>query len=153
MPTRNFQTTYFEGTDKVDHLHFFDNYKTANYACEKCSVACGSIAEVKEGPYKGARARAEYENIGLLGPNCGVDDFAAVVAANQRCDELGLDTMSGANMVALTMELFERGLITTDDTEGIEARFGSGEALMGLLKLIAERRAIGDLLAEGMGGV
>jgi aldehyde:ferredoxin oxidoreductase len=54
-------------------------------------------------------------------------------------------------MVALAMELFERGLITTEDTEGIEARFGNSEALLGLLQLIAERRGIGDLLAEGMG--
>jgi aldehyde:ferredoxin oxidoreductase len=61
--------------------------------------------------------------------------------------------MSGANMVALAMELFERGLITKEDTDGIECRFGSGEALMAMLKLITERRAIGDLLAEGMKGV
>jgi aldehyde:ferredoxin oxidoreductase len=153
MPTRNFQTTYFEGGDKVDHNFFYDNYKVSNYACDTCPVACGSVGEVKEGPYKGAKARTEYENIGLLGPNCGVDDFAAIIAANELCDKIGLDTMSGANLVALSMELFERGLITTDDTEGIEARFGSGEALLGMLRLIAERRGIGDLLAEGMKGV
>ena len=153
LPTRNFQETYFEGADKVDHLYFYDHYKTSNYACDRCPVACGSIAEVKEGPYKGARARAEYENIGLLGPNCGISDFGAVVAANQRCDELGLDTMSGGNMVALTMELFERGLISKEDTGGVEVKFGSGEALLHMLELIAERRAIGDLLAEGMKGV
>lgn len=153
MPTRNFQTTYFEGIDKIDHLYFYDNYKVSNSACQRCPVACGSVAEVKEGPFKGAKARTEYENIGLLGPNCGIDDFPAIVAANQRCDELGLDTMSGANAVALAMELFERGLITAEDTEGIEAKFGRPEALMGMLELIAERRGIGDLLAEGMKGV
>ncbi|MCF7928821.1 MAG: aldehyde ferredoxin oxidoreductase family protein [Spirochaetales bacterium] len=153
MPTRNFQTTHFEGGDKVDHNFFYENYKISNYACDKCPVACGSVGEVKEGPYKGSKARTEYENIGLLGPNCGVDDFAAIIAANELCDKIGLDTMSGANLVALSMELFERGLITTDDTEGIEARFGSGEALLGMLRLIAERRGIGELLAEGMKGV
>jgi aldehyde:ferredoxin oxidoreductase len=153
MPTRNFQTTYFEHGDMVDHNMLYTEYKAGNAACDRCPVACGTVAEVKEGPYKGARARTEYENIGLLGPNCGVDDFAAIVAANQLCDEQGLDTMSGANMVALAMELFERGLITTEDTEGIEANFGNGQALLDMLTIIAERRGIGDLLAEGMLGV
>jgi len=150
MPTRNFQTTYFESIDKIDHIAIFDNYKSGNSACDRCPVACGTVAEIKEGPYKGARARTEYENIGLLGPNCGIDDFGAIVAANQLCDELGLDTMSGGNMVALAMELFERGFITKEDTLGIECRFGKGKALLDMLTLIAKRKGIGDLLAGGM---
>jgi aldehyde:ferredoxin oxidoreductase len=85
-----------------------------------------------------------------MGPNCGVADFGAIVKANQMCDDLGLDTMSAANAVALTMELFERGLIGKEDTGGIEARFGSSEALTGIIELIAARQGIGDLLAEGM---
>ena len=51
------------------------------------------------------------------------------------------------------MELYERGLISDSDTLGLEARFGSAEALIGMIRLIAERRGIGDLLAEGMAGV
>ena len=153
MPTRNFQTTYFEGGNKVDAHVMYDQYLEKNYACYMCPVACGKVNVVKEGPYKGARARTEYESIALLGPNCGVDDFAAVVKANQVCDELGIDTMSGGNAVALTMELYEKGLIGKDDTEGIDARFGNAEALIGIIRLIAERRGIGDLLAEGMAGV
>jgi aldehyde:ferredoxin oxidoreductase len=72
------------------------------------------------------------------------------VKANQVCDELGMDTMSAGNAVAMVMELYEKGLITKKDTDGIEARFGSPEALVGILELIAERRGIGDLMAEGM---
>jgi aldehyde:ferredoxin oxidoreductase len=108
------------------------------------------VCEVNDGPYRGARARTEFESIGLLGPNCGVSDFGAIVRANQLCDEIGLDTMSTGNAVALTMELFERGLIDKEDTGGIEARFGNAEALLSIIKLIGTRRAIGDLLAEGM---
>lgn len=153
MPTRNFQTTYFEGGNKVDAHVMYDQYLVKNYACYMCPVACGKINEVKEGPYKGARARTEYESVALLGPDCGVADFAAIVKANQVCDELGIDTMSGGNAVALAMELYEKGLITKDDTNGIDARFGSAEALIGILQLIADRKGIGDLLAEGMKGV
>ncbi len=150
MPTRNFQTTSFEGGAGVDAHRMRDHFFKKNYACYRCPVACGKMCEVTDGPFKGAKARAEYETIGLLGPSCGIDDFAAVIAGNEACDELGLDTISAGNAVALTMELFERGLITTEDTCGIEARFGSGQALVDLVKLIAERRGIGDLLAEGM---
>jgi aldehyde:ferredoxin oxidoreductase len=153
MPTRNFQTAFFEDCDKVDAHEMVAHYVKKNYACYRCTVACGKICEVTEGPYKGARARTEFETVGLLGPNCGISDFGAIVKANQLCDELGLDTMSAGNAVALTMELFEKGLVTATDTCGIEAKFGSPEALFGIIELIAERRGIGDLLAEGMSGV
>jgi len=93
-----------------------EGYFEKNFACYRCTVACGKMCVVKEGPYAGARARPEFETVGLFGPNCGVSDFGAIVKANQVCDELGLDTMSAGNAVALTMELYERGLITKADT-------------------------------------
>jgi aldehyde:ferredoxin oxidoreductase len=153
LPTRNYQTATFEDTDKIDAQAMKEGYFEKNYACYRCTVACGKVCVVKEGPYAGARARPEFETVGLLGPNCGISDFGAIVKANQLCDELGLDTMSAGNAVSLTMELYEKGLITKADTAGIDARFGNPEALLGIIGLIAERRAIGDLLAEGMYGV
>jgi len=153
MPTRNFQTAYFEDCDKVDAHEMVAHYVKKNFACYRCTVACGKMCEVKDGPYKGARARTEFETVGLLGPNCGISDFGAIVKANQLCDELGLDTMSAGNAVALTMELFEKGLITKTDPCGIDARFGNPDALLGIIELIAARKGIGDLLAEGMYGV
>ncbi len=153
MPTRNFQTGTFEGMSRIDAHVMVEKYLERNTACYRCPVACGKMCVVKEGPYKGARARTEFESVGLLGPNCGIDDYAAIVAANQRCDDLGLDTMSAGCAVGLAMELFERGLIGGEETCGIEVRFGSAEALLGMLNLIGERRGIGALLAEGMAGV
>lgn len=150
MPTRNFQTTYFEGTGKIDAHVMYDKYLEKNYACYRCPVACGKVNVVKEGPFAGAKARTEYETIGLLGPDCGIDDFGAIIMANQICDEMGIDTISTGNAVALTMELYEKGLISEKDTDGIEARFGDPRALIGIIRLIGERKAIGDLLAEGM---
>lgn len=153
MPTRNFQTAHFDGVDKIDAHVMREMYWVRNSACYQCPVACGKVCEVKDGPFAGARARTEYETVGLLGPNCGVDDFGAIVAANQLCDQIGIDTMSTGNAIALSMELYEKGLITSEDTEGIEARFGNGQALVELVRLIGERRGIGDVLAEGMRGV
>ncbi len=153
MPTRNFQTGSFEGMSRIDAQVMRSRYWERNYACYRCPVACGKVCRVKEGPFAGAVARTEFESVGLLGPNCGVDDFGAIVAANQRCDELGMDTMSTGCAVGLTMELFERGLIGKEETGGIEARFGSAQALLAVIELIGERRAIGALLAEGMNEV
>jgi aldehyde:ferredoxin oxidoreductase len=153
MPTRNFQTTHFEGGRNLDAQTMRQQYYVKNYACFRCPVACGKMLEVKDGPFAGAKARAEFETIGLFGPNCGIDDYGAVIKANQLCDELGLDTISAGHAVALVMELYERNLITARETEGIEARFGSAQALIDIIKLIGERRGIGDLLAEGMNHV
>lgn len=150
MPTRNFQTAYFEGTSKIDAHMMREQYWVRNYACYQCPVACGKLCEAKDGPFAGARVRPEFETVALLGPNCGVDDYDAIIAANQLCDELGMDAMSAGNAVALAMELYERGLITDEDTEGIEACFGNSQALVDLIRLIGERRGVGNLLAEGM---
>jgi aldehyde:ferredoxin oxidoreductase len=150
MPTRNFQTATFEGAVGVDLSAAREAARVTRVGCLRCPVACGMSCEVREGRYAGSRARPEYESVALLGPNCGVADFAAVVKANQLCNELGIDTMSAGHAVALTMELFERGLIDAEDTQGIEARFGDADALLGIIRLIGERNGIGDQLAEGM---
>ena len=149
MPTRNFQTSYFEEAAGVDAHTLLQLYRPQNFACYRCPVACGKVVEVKDGPFAGARARPEYETIGMFGPCCGVGDLAAVVAANQVCDELGMDTISTASAVALAMELYERGLIASGDTAGIGPRFGDGQAMVAMVRLIGERRGLGDLLAEG----
>ncbi|MGO9310076.1 MAG: aldehyde ferredoxin oxidoreductase family protein [Spirochaetia bacterium] len=150
MPTRNFQAGTFEGANGVDMFAARETARVVPRGCLRCPVGCGMSCEVRAGKYAGSRARPEYESVALLGPNCGVEDFAAVVKAHQLCDELGIDTMSAGHAVALTMELFERGLISTRDTDGIEARFGNAESLIGIIRLIAGRTAIGDVLAEGM---
>ena len=150
MPTRNFQTASFEGIDSIDPYAARQGSRVRSTACMYCPVACGKSFEVREGRFAGAHARTEFESIALLGPNCGISDFGAIVRANQLCDELGIDTMSAGNAVALVMELTERGLLSSRDTGGIDARFGSADALVGIIRMIGERQGIGDLLAEGM---
>ena len=155
IPTRNFQTTW-ENPDQVQGVYaqtLHEQYFVRNYACYRCLVACGQLAKVKEGEFAGSAARPEYESIGLLGPSCGIYDMAAVIAANEACDELGMDTISAGNMVALAMELFERGLVSPADNDGLIVRFGDGKAMLQMLRFIAERRGLGAILAEGALGV
>jgi aldehyde:ferredoxin oxidoreductase len=155
MPTRNFQTAWAppEDVEGVYAQTLREHYYVRNYACYRCSVACGQMAQVNEGEFAGAKARPEYESIGLLGPSCGINDMDAVIAANEKCDDLGMDTITAGNLVAMVMELFERGLVSTEDNEGLEVRFGDGKALLQMLELIAERRGLGAIVAEGAKGI
>jgi aldehyde:ferredoxin oxidoreductase len=155
IPTRNFQTSW-ETPEKVVGVYaqtLHDQYYVRNYACYRCTVACGQVAKVKEGPFAGATARPEYESIGLLGPACGINDMAAVIAANERCDDLGMDTITSGNLVAMVMELFERGLVSAQDNDGLEVRFGDGAALLEMLNYIAQRRGLGAIIADGAKGI
>lgn len=155
MPTRNFQTTWEEPeiAKGVIAQTMREKYFVKNYACYRCSVACGQMAEVHEGEFDGASARPEYESIGILGPSCGIYDIAPVIALNQACDELGMDTITAGNMVALVMELFQRGLVTAADNDGLEVRFGDCPAAVKMLYLLAERRGLGRMIGEGALGI
>jgi len=152
-PTRNFQTGVFEGIDTIAAEYMKKNFFIKNLACFRCPVACSQLCEVKEGIFKGARSDPEYETIGALGAICGVSDFAAIIKANEICDELGIDTISVGVIIGFAMELFERGYITKKDTGGLELKFGNGVAMVNMIEKIAKREDIGDLLAEGMLGI
>lgn len=149
-PTRNFQTGVFDGIDTISAEYMKENFFIKNQACFRCPVACSQLCEVKEGNFKGAKSDPEYESIGTLGAVCGVSDFAAIIKANEICDELGIDTMSVGVIIGFAMELFERGYITKKDTGGLELKFGNGVAMVSMIEKIAKREDIGDLLAEGM---
>jgi aldehyde:ferredoxin oxidoreductase len=152
-PTRNFQTGVFEGIDTIAAEYMKENFFIKNLACFRCPVACSQLCEVKEGIFKGAKSDPEYETIGALGGVCGVSDFAAIIKANEICDELGIDTISVGVIIGFAMELFERGYLTKKDTGGLELKFGNGVAMVNMIEKIAKREDIGDLLAEGMLGI
>ncbi|MBI5966328.1 MAG: aldehyde ferredoxin oxidoreductase family protein [Deltaproteobacteria bacterium] len=148
-PTRNFQTAVFERIETISSVYMKENYFVRNKACFRCPIGCAQICEVKVGPFKGARSDPEYETIGAFGGQCGVSDFAAIIAANQICDEEGLDTMTAGTLIAFAMECFEKGLISREETGGLELCFGNSEAMVEMVRRIAHRKGLGDLLSEG----
>ena len=91
----------------------------------------------------------EYETMYSFGGVTGVDNIDAVIAADRLADELGLDSISSGVTIAFAMELFEKGILGTEDTGGLALNFGNDEAMMTLLRLMAFREGIGDLLADG----
>ena len=148
-PTRNFQTAVFEGIDTISSGYMKEHYFVRNQACFRCPVGCAQVCAVKEGPFKGAESDPEYETIGAFGGQCGVNDFRAIIAANQICDEEGIDTMTTGTLIAFAMECAERGLISRDEIQGLDLRFGNAKAMVEMVKHIAKREALGDLLAGG----
>ena len=91
----------------------------------------------------------EYQSSFALGPLVGVSDPNTVIRASRICDEMGMDTISAGGTIAWAMESFENGVLTAGDTGGVDLRFGDGDAVLSLLDMIAERRGLGELLAEG----
>jgi aldehyde:ferredoxin oxidoreductase len=119
--------------------------------CYACTVRCKRVVEVKEGPYRAdpRYGGPEYETLSTFGSYCGIDDLKAVATANQLCNQFGMDTISCGATIAWAMDCYENGLLTTDDTGGMELPFGDPAVMVRLTEMIARREGIGDLLAEG----
>jgi aldehyde:ferredoxin oxidoreductase len=148
--TRNFTTGYFEKADRLSGTRLKEELYMGDNSCYACTVACGKISPVTKGPFAGTAIEgAEFETVGLLGANCGVADPAAIVAATAICDTYGFDTMSAGVAVSFAMEAYERGIISASDTGGLDLRFGNGDVLVDIVQQIADRKGLGDLLAEG----
>ena len=120
--------------------------------CYACMVRCKRVVEITEGPYQvdPLYGGPEYETIATLGSCCDIDDLAAIAKANEICNMYGIDTISTGMMIAWAMDCFDRGLITTEDTGGLELSWGNAEAMVKLTELIGKREGFGEFLAEGM---
>jgi aldehyde:ferredoxin oxidoreductase len=118
--------------------------------CYDCPVGCSQMKLARSGPYAGILTEGpEFETLYSFGSGTGVANLDAVIAADRLSDELGLDTMSAGVTIAFAMELFERGILTLKETGGLELKFGNDQAMMTVLRQMAYREGIGNLLADG----
>ena len=116
-----------------------------------CPVACLKIAAIKSGPLKGAITdNPDYELIAYCGTNLGIFDPEAIIYLSSVVDDLGLSGINAGNVMGFAAELYERGILTKEDLDGIEPKWGDVKAFEELAHLIVERRKIGDILAEGV---
>jgi aldehyde:ferredoxin oxidoreductase len=139
LPTRNFQSGTFEEAERLSPEG--DERDARTHPRQLRGLHDRLRAHHALG---GSGVRVEYESLFALGSLCGVGDPDAVLRASQRCDELGIDTISAGGTIAFAMECVERGLI---DEPWL--RFGDGEALLRAIELIGAREGLGVLLAEG----
>jgi len=151
LPTRNFQQGVFEGFESLTAERSLETITVERDTCFGCPIRCKWVAEVKSDTYPVHRKYGgpEYETAGSMGSLCGIDSLEVVAYANQLCNANGLDTIGAGVSIAFAMECYERGLLTKEDTGGLDLRFGNAEALITMLERIVRREGLGDLLAEG----
>lgn len=150
LPIRNYTGTDYPEPDPFTAPHYRPLFKRKRTPCWACQFDHCAIMEVKQGPYAGTVIdEPEYE--GLAAWSCLIDQNDPVAAAvlSNDVDLLGMDTNEAGWIIAWVMECFERGLLTTKDTDGLEMTWGNVEATRAMLRKIANREGIGDILAEG----
>jgi aldehyde:ferredoxin oxidoreductase len=153
LPTRNFHTGVFEGAEKISGEKMTETILRTEEGCYACAVRCKRAVEVAEGPYATTPRYGgpEYETLGSLGSLLCIDDLAAIAKGNELCNRYTLDTISAGVAIGFAMECYENGILTKEDTEGVEFCFGNVDAMIKGLEWIAFRKnRLGDLLAEGV---
>jgi aldehyde:ferredoxin oxidoreductase len=119
------------------------------HACTGCPLACKGWLRIDTKYGLVECSKIEYETLSLMGPNCLVDDLEALCKANDLCNRLGLDTIGDGAAIGFAMECYERGVITKEDTDGIELTWGNGDALVAMTEKIGRREGFGAVLADG----
>lgn len=148
LPVKNWQLGSFP-TENIATPVYNAKFLAGRYSCSNCSIRCGRIVEIKDGPYKMEKAAGpEYETLALFGPNCMIDDLGPICKANDLCNRYGIDTIGTANAISFAMEAYERGILT-EEVMGCKARFGNPEDMLNILHKIAKREDFGNYLADG----
>ncbi len=138
------------GAKKLGQPAYNETLNPTSIPCLHCPVGCHRHVEIKE-PQKYAckGPGPEYETLAMLGAVNLVDDVKAIAKANDYCNRLGIDTISAGAAIGLSLECFERGLISRRDTEGLDLRWGDGDLIVELVKQIGLREGFGAFLAKG----
>lgn len=151
LPTRNFRDGSFEDAMAISGKTMKETILVRRGTCYACPITCKREVQVGA-PYdvEPTYGGPEYETVASLGSLCGVGDLGAVALGNQLCNQYTLDTISTGTTIAFAMECFENGLLTKEETGGIELTFGNSDAMLKMVERIGKREGIGDLLAEGV---
>ncbi len=153
LPTKNFQSGVFPGAEKISGQAMTKQLLVARESCPRCPVACKRVVEVKDGPYAPVSKEyggPEYESLAALGSLLLIDNLEAVCRMNMLCNAYSLDTISTGVSIAFAMECFDKGLLTLEDTGGLELNFGNAASAIKLIEMIASREGLGNILADGV---
>jgi aldehyde:ferredoxin oxidoreductase len=151
MPLKNWRLGSWPEAEKISGQRIHETIWVRHTFCHACPIGCGKEVAIKEGPYAGVWGEGpEYETLAGFGGMLHNDDLPGIAAANDHCNRYGLDTISTSAIIAFATEAYEKGIITREDTGGLELAWGSTEATLALIKQIAYRRGLGNLLANGV---
>jgi aldehyde:ferredoxin oxidoreductase len=146
---RNFRDNQFPDSEGLE-CENIEEASIGTSGCFGCQLHCRHRYIIREGPYKGAFSEGpEYTSQGAFGAEVGCKNFNTVLAGNHLCNYYGLDTLETGSMIAWAMELFEEGIISDKDTEGLRLEFGNDASVLEIIDQIAHRKGFGDVLADG----
>jgi len=149
-PTYNYRQEELQNID-VFKPENIAKYIVKHYGCFGCMIRCGKIFKISKGPYAGfVGDMPEYETLWSFGVNLGNTNIESIIYANMLADLYGLDTISCGVAIGFAMELYEKGIIGKSETDGLHLRWGDPDVIPELIKRIALRMGIGNLLAEGV---
>jgi aldehyde:ferredoxin oxidoreductase len=151
FPTKNFQMGSFSEVDKINVEALVARAFNHHLACFGCPIGCDKLYSLPDGPHVGTALHSvEYETLNSMGANVLNADLDAILAANQLCDDLGMDTISAGRTISFAMELWDNEILNLDDTGGLALRWGDMQVVLPLLEMIARKEGFGSLLAEGV---
>jgi aldehyde:ferredoxin oxidoreductase len=150
LPVCNWRDGRIEDVERISAETLKETHSVGMKSCYACAVRCKKQVSIGE-PWhvRPEYGGPEYETLAGFGSNCGITNLEAICLANQICNANSLDTISASGTIAFAMECFENGILTREDTGGIDLRFGNAQAMLDALNLIVARKGIGNLLAEG----
>ncbi len=149
FPVKNFRYGQLADYEKILGAEY-RKFRTGDMGCYSCPARCGKVHTVPSGLYAGAHSEGpEYESIWAFTGTIESDSIEASIAADELCDDLGMDTISAGSSIGFAYELYEKGLLKKSDTDGLELVYGDHRPMIELIKKIGKREGIGDLLAEG----
>jgi aldehyde:ferredoxin oxidoreductase len=138
-----------EKWEKVGY-ELLEQYAVEKYACVDCQIACGGWMQIDDGKFAVKRShKPEYESLAAFGPNLLNDNTESLIYANELCNLYGMDTIGVGGTIALAVDCYENGILTKNDTDGLELKWGNADAIIELIHKMARREGIGDILAEG----
>lgn len=146
LPARYYHQGTFPQVDAISGATMSETILSGQSACHACVIACGRVVRLGDGQ---KRKGPEYETIVSLGPNLLNADLESIVRLGELCDRYGMDTISLGNTLGLAFHLFEKGILTTQETGGLELRWGDVTAIRQLIRMTAYREGLGDWIAEG----
>jgi aldehyde:ferredoxin oxidoreductase len=149
LPVKNWTKSTFPNASKIGGRAMAETILIGRKSCFACPIGCGRYVEVKEGLYAFKGYGPEYETVAALGSLCMNDNLESIAKANDLCNRLGIDTISTGASIAFAMECYDKGIITKDDTGGIELKWGDHETIVKMVELIGKKEGFGAILGEG----
>lgn len=151
FPTKNFQFGEYEDADKIDGAALREKFWVRDDGCYACPIRCDKVYRVTEGEFAGATTSSlEYETLNSFGAAILNNNLASIIAANERCDRLGLDTISTGRVISFAVELQDRGLLPEAWSKGTKLCWSDYKLALELIEKIAFREGLGELLSLGV---